>query len=146
YRAATRLRSAGLSAQGVAVYLRFTDRSGWQQLYHRGQPFCDSATFFSHVSRLLASCPLAKPVRLVSISAIDLTETKSLTMNLFDSGARQARLSQAMDEVNFRYGEGTMVTASQLLAAKPRDAIGFANVRNPEPSRRAKDHPHELPH
>lgn len=136
YRAATRLRAAGLSARGVVVYVRFSDRSSWQQVYRHGRAFFDSAAFFGHVRRLLAGCPLDRPVRLVSVSAIELSDTKSSSIGLFDDACKPERLSRALDKINFRYGEGAAVTGRQLLAGKPRDAIGFAN---------AKDYPHELP-
>ena len=130
YRAAIRLRQAGLAAKGIVLYIRFNDHTSWQKVYHGREPFFDSYTFYSHVQRLLKSCPrqlAGKPVRLVSVSAIDLVSQGSLTLPLFTGSEKSERISQALDEVNFRYGENSLITASQLAAGQPRDAIGFGN-------------------
>lgn len=131
FRAATRLRKAELAAHGVVLYLRFHDRTWWQKVYHSKQAFYDSVTFYNHVQRLFKACRMPKPVRLVSVSAIDLIEQSKMTHPLFEPTDRGERLSHALDEINFRYGENSIVTAQQLFTDRPRDAIGYGNaVRN----------------
>lgn len=128
YRAAIRLRASGLAARGIAVYVRYNDRTFWGRTYHGAQPFYDSATFFQQVNRLFARLPMTRPVRLVSVSAIDLIDARFVTRKLFDQRTREERLSAALDDINFRYGEATVVTARQLFTPRTRDAIGFGNA------------------
>lgn len=128
YKAAVRLRAAGYAARGVVVYLRYNDRSGWQRLYHGRHPFCDSPTFLDHVQRLLTRHQLRRPVRLVSVSAIDLVPLSQTTRSLFDEAAGGERLSEALDQLNARYGPQTVQPAEQLLAGPARDAVGFGNA------------------
>ncbi|HSX48308.1 MAG TPA: DUF4113 domain-containing protein, partial [Candidatus Nanoarchaeia archaeon] len=137
YRAAIRLRSAGMAARGIAVSVRFVDRSWWGKVYHGREAFFDSATFFSEVNRLLSYCRMPKPVRFVSVSAIDLIDTRFISQKLFDDHDREERLSQALDEINFRYGEATITTGRQGLTKKIHDAIGYGN---------AVQNTRELPH
>jgi DNA polymerase-4 len=128
YRAATRLRAAELAARGVVLGIRFQDRTWWQKVYHGREPFFDSVTFYNHVQRLFKNCRMPKPVRLVSVSAIDLIEQPAMPVPLFQTYRREEQLSQALDDINFRYGENTIVTGNQLRAGKPRDAIGYGNA------------------
>jgi DNA polymerase IV len=137
YRAAIRLRASGLAARGITVYARYNDRTYWGRTYHGSQPFYDSATFFQQVHRLLSALPMRQPVRLVSVSAIDLIDARFVTRKLFDQRSREERLSAALDDINFRYGEATVVTARQLFSTRARDAIGFGN---------ASQNAFELPH
>ncbi len=128
YRVATRLRAANLTARGIVVYIRYNDRSGWQKVYRGKQPFSDSRTFFNEVQRLFGYCRMSKPVRLVSVSVIDLIDQRYITQTLFDDHSLEDRLATALDEINFRYGEATIVTGRQLTTPKIHDAIGFGNA------------------
>ncbi len=128
YKAAVRLRAAGYAARGVAVYLRYNDRSSWGRVYHGRHPFSDSATFLAHVERLLSRHRLSRPVRLVSVSAIDLVPLAQTTRSLFDEAGGDERLSEALDQINGRFGVGTVRPAEQLLSSPARDAVGFGNA------------------
>lgn len=128
YRAAIRLRQANLAARGVVVGIRFVDHSWWHTVYHGKQAFVDSVTFYNHAKRLLAKCRMQQPVRFVSVSAIDLIDETCISPPLFENRSREERLSQALDELNFRYGEQTVMTGRQALMPKPRDAIGYGNA------------------
>lgn len=127
YRSAIRLRSANLAARGVVFYVRFDDRSWWGKVYHGRQAFFDSASFFAHVKRLFSFCRMPKPVRLVSVTAIDLLPQDRIPARLFDTVDKEERLSQALDDINWRYGEASVMTGRQMLTGKIRDAIGFGN-------------------
>ena len=128
YKAANRLRASELAARGVVVYLRYSDRSYWQHLYHGRQPFSDSATFLGHVKRLLANHRLRLPVRLVSVSAIDIMPIAQTTHSLFGQTESHERLSEALDQINGRFGPNTVQPAEQLLSRPMTDAVGFGNA------------------
>jgi nucleotidyltransferase/DNA polymerase involved in DNA repair len=128
YRVATRLRTAGLAARGIVVWIRFNDRTWWKKVYHGRQAFTDSANFYKQVERMIGHCRLEKPVRLVSVSVIDLVEQAKMTLPLINEHARDNRISAALDEINFRYGESSIMTARQLTSGKLRDAIGYGNA------------------
>ncbi len=128
YKAASRLRSANLAAKGVVVFVRFTDRTRWHQVYTGKHTFSDSVSFFEHVKRLLSSLRLHAPVRLIGVSAINLSLRPLENLDLFGSHVRDDRLSSAMDTINYQFGADMVVPASQLLSHKVYDRIGFGNA------------------
>ncbi len=140
YRAATRLRHSGLAAKSVVVSVRFAGagRYGWEgpsktpgwwyRIYRGSQPFFDSATFFAHVNRLMSELVMSEPVRFVSVTAVDLVPRTNLSQQLFDDHDREERLSEALDEINFRYGEATIASGRNAVTKRIHDAIGFGNA------------------
>lgn len=142
YRAAIRLRKSGLATRSIVVSVRYAGvgRSGWGspnsgfgwwgKVYRGAEPFFDSATFFGHVRRLLNKLPMTAPVRFVSVSAVDLVPQGFMTHKLFGDADKEESLSQALDEINFRYGEATITTGTSALRERIHDAIGFGNARH----------------
>jgi len=128
YKAAVRLRAAELAATGVQVAVRFTDRSWWGRTMLRLPPFWDSRGFFNHVERAFSDWVPPKPVRLVSISAIDLLPYHATTMPLFTEPLRSERLSRALDEIDQRFGRLAITPASHLMQSRPVDRVGFGNA------------------
>jgi len=141
YRAAIRLRKSGLATRSIVVAVRFAGmgRSGWGmpnsgfgwwgKVYRGAEPFFDSATFFGHVRRLCEELPMTAPVRFVSVSAVDLVPRQHLTQLLFENHDKEERLSEALDDINFRYGEATIKTGTSALKDRIHDAIGFGNAK-----------------
>ncbi len=126
-KAATRLRGASFGARGIAVHLRYTDRTHWEG-HHRGKlAFTDTASFYAHVRRILERAPLDKPVRLVGVTAFDLVPNAALPGTLFDLSSRDDRISQAVDLIESRFGRRSILPARQLLAPIMKDRVGFGN-------------------
>ncbi|HVE80775.1 MAG TPA: hypothetical protein VNA68_01385 [Candidatus Dormibacteraeota bacterium] len=128
YKAAVRLRASGLAAQSVTVYVRFADRSYWGKTLKTRSPFFDSSTFFAHVQKILAGWSPPRPVRLVSVTATDLIPIQATTLRLFDPTDKAEKLSEALDEIDLRFGRNTIKPARQLLGGKIIDQVGFGNA------------------
>jgi DNA polymerase-4 len=128
YKAAVRLRAAELAATGVQVAVRFTDRSWWKQTIQHLPPFWDSRSFFDHVEQAFSQWTPPKPVRLVSVSAVNLMPRQATTMPLFTSPLQSERLSVALDEIDQRFGRATITPASHLLQQQLVDRVGFGNA------------------
>lgn len=128
YKAAGRMRAADLGARGIVVFVRFTDHTIWHQVYNGKHSFWDSRTFYQHVQRMLSKLQLHSPVRLVGVSAVNLTPRPQANLSLFREHDRDERLSWALDEINYQFGAETVMPASQLLSHKVYDRIGFGNA------------------
>jgi DNA polymerase-4 len=128
YKAAVRLRVAALAAQSLQVRLRFTDRSYWTRTVRTHTPFWDSRTFFTHATTILEGWTPQKPVRLVSISGLDLMPHSALTTPLFDATTPSEQLSHAIDLIEARFGRRSIVPGNQLLGPRVTDRVGFGNA------------------
>ncbi len=128
YKAALRLRAAGLAATGIQVGVKFTDRSWWGRTVHQLPPFWDSRGFFSHVQQAFSGWRPPKPVRLVSVSAINLLPYQATTRSLFGASWQSEQLSRAMDEIDHRFGRGSLTPASHLMQERIVDRVGFGNA------------------
>jgi len=126
-KAATRMRGANFGARGVAVHLRYTDRTHWAEV-HRGKlAFTDTASFYRQVRYLLSHAPFDKPVRLVGVTAFDLVPNAVMPGTLFDMASREERISRAVDIIEARFGRRSILPARQLLGTRMKDRVGFGN-------------------
>ena len=128
YKAAVRLRASNFAARSVHVSLRYTDRTRWNGLIRTHEPFWDSETFFKHTEAIIRTWSPEKPVRLVSVTAFDLSPQNTLTHSLFDPPERQERTSRALDELEARFGRHIVRPGIQLLGEQVSDHVGFGNA------------------
>lgn len=130
YKAAYRLRAAELAARSAYIRLRFLDRTSDMRAVHTRSPFWDSRTCFEHIVKLLNNIPLHQPVRLVDVSFFNLAAQSSLTQSLFDDEIKPQGLSQALDEIDERWGRYTIAPGTHLLGSKVIDRVGFGNAHH----------------
>jgi DNA polymerase-4 len=128
YKAAVRMRASELAATSVAVWIRYNDRTYWGRVLRTRSPFFDSRTFYGHIQTILQKWTLAKPVRLVSVTAFDLVPFKAMTHSMFDPTEKSEQLSAALDNIEHRYGRFTIRPASQLITGELSDQVGFGNA------------------
>ena len=128
YKVAGRVRKAELAATGVHLGLRFSDRTYWSSNLRTTAPFWDSRTLFSHIQTLLAQWAPGRPVRLVSVAAVNLMPQQATTASLFTAREQSERLSGAIDEIDQRFGRHAIAPAAQMLSRRMNDRVGFGNV------------------
>jgi DNA polymerase IV len=123
-----RLRRAKYSAQGVHVAVVYTDLSWW----HIGRKFDVPVYTTRDISikalRLLNGSGYPKKVRNLAVSVYDLIDSTDKQLELFASP--QHKVSEAMDEINDKYGD-FMITPALMMGMKEiiLDRVAFGGVK-----------------
>ena len=119
----TRLRHHRLAARAVQLKLRY---EGFETLTRQaplGAATHDADTLYHATLNLLRRALVpGRGVRLVGLTAISLTDAQQLT--LFDHPQRRDRLTESIDLVRKRFGEGA-ITRARLLTQRPHRRFDF---------------------
>ncbi|MBA2670426.1 MAG: DUF4113 domain-containing protein [Gemmatimonadetes bacterium] len=111
HKAAARLRGMGYCAGGLAVRLSYTRKERWKAA--TSFPHCqDTQTMIQTLCGLWRErpedgCPLK-----VSVVLYDLIPEASMTFSLFPEHRQRLKLTQAMDDINQRFGNNTVYLAA----------------------------------
>lgn len=130
-----RLRHAGFCAQGIHVAVRFKkDYSYW----HLGKKFPHSMSstqeLYQKAQFILDQQPLRKEVGLISVTCFELIPRQEAEQfSLFYDKDRAAKVSDAMDLINNKYGE-YVITSARMMGMKNvvLDRIAFGRIRELE--------------
>lgn len=125
-----RLRDNALTAQGVHLALGY-DRNYWHKGHKFEKTMYTSAELFYASKRLLyEACPL-QPVRLLAVTCFALTENLYTQTALFNDEIKKRDLTQALDKINDRWGEFSVIPGTMLgihREGKVLDRIAFGRV------------------
>lgn len=131
-----RLRKFGMVAHGVHVSLVYDDWTHW----HRGRmmetEMYTTQELFAKVIYVLNQRPENKKVSKLSVTCYGLESSKKSQMSLFDLNdeiAKRRKVSDAMDEVNDRYGE-FVITPALMMGMENQiiKRVPFGNVKELE--------------
>lgn len=130
-KATARMRADGYLSGGVNVGLLFRGGQGyWHKSEKLKQGHFDTQELFKHSVRLLRYCKNMKPVHTLSVSFFELREIENLQLGLFEETERKCSLNFAVDAVNNRWGDFSIVPSRALLAADAvADRISFGSVK-----------------
>ncbi|OGV97568.1 hypothetical protein A2W24_06000 [Microgenomates group bacterium RBG_16_45_19] len=128
-----RLRRAGWYAQGVHLALLYRDFSYWHQGMKTKSVLFDAREIYRYLIRLFLHCPYRKPVHTLAVSVFNLVKAENLQLDLFGQIDRQARLCQALDAVNERWGQ-FVITPARMLGTSHNvpDRIAFGGIKELE--------------
>jgi DNA polymerase-4 len=123
-----RLRRARYSAHGVHVAMVFTDLSWWHIGRKFDVPVYTTRDIYIKALRLLNSSGYPKKVRNVAVSVYDLIPSTDEQLELFASP--QHKVSEAMDEINDKYGE-FVITPALMMGMQDiiLDRVAFGGVK-----------------
>lgn len=128
---AMKLRYQNKSARGVYVYAKTIEGERW---YNR-RKFATSTNanneLYRRVAGLYRNAPPSQEIREIGLHTYDLEDCDHAQTGLFDGDTeKQAWLTTAIDQINFRYGEFT-VHSADTLRAKPivKQKIPFGSTR-----------------
>jgi len=125
-KAAERMRHHGFSARGLAVHVRSEDRQTWSAK-RRLMPCADTWTLLATL-RSLWEHPFPS-VRQVGVVLYDLLLDGQGTPSLFGEDAARRTASRAVDEINRRFGRGTLSLASVVPVRRTaEDKIAFGKI------------------
>jgi hypothetical protein len=130
-----RLRKQGLSARGVYVGTRTFGMEGdkrrnyWHASHVSDMPFFSDKTIYTIARQLFVNAP--PDIRDINVHVYLLERGEQSQMNLFaDELARERLVTNAIDEINDRYGEHTLHAASTLKTGPfVKTKIPFGSTR-----------------
>lgn len=139
-----KMRGQHKCARGVGVYARLQGVEGlgesngrwgrkgsyWHQKYLAPLPFFSDASIWAIASRMFAAVPDGD-VREIGIHTYSLTDGLGDQLSIFgDELAREQQMTQAIDEINQRYGERTIHAADTLQSSQfVKTKISFGSTR-----------------
>src|SRR4051812_18483597 len=123
-----RLRHAGYSAEGVHVAMVFTDLSWWHTGRKFDVPVYTTRDIYIKALRLLNGSGYPKTVRNLAVSVYDLIPSTDEQLELFASPHHN--VSEAMDEINDKYGE-FVITPALMMGMREiiLDRVAFGGVK-----------------
>lgn len=108
-----RMRTQSLSARGVYVYAKTTDRAYWHASQLSSLPFYSNQAIYEIARRLFADAP--ESIREIGVHCYELVRSEADQLSLFaDELARERAVVSATDTINERYGERTIVAADTI--------------------------------
>ncbi len=117
-----RLRRDGYAAQGVQVACSYADGTHW----HKGKKFerklLTTADLYRYAQLVFNYQPEVKKVAKLAVSCYDLKVCGESQLGLFDLTDKEKAVSQALDEINDRYGE--YVISPALMMGLGSQVIG----------------------
>ena len=130
---ASRLRHHHLAAGGVQLKLRYEGFDTLTRQAPLGHQVRDSEATLPAGRRLLRKALIPdRAVRLIGLTAINLTDVQQLT--LFDAPERTDRITQSIDAVREKFGDKA-ITRARLIGHGDRRRLGFGEKPEPLPSR-----------
>jgi len=126
-----RLRRARRSAKGVHVACVYTDLSYWHVGRKVDVPVFTTRDIYTKAMRLLNMSGYRKPVRNLAVSVYNLIPGNDEQLEMFSSPLYD--VSEAMDEINDRWGE-FVVTPALMMGMENiiLDRISFGGVKELE--------------
>ena len=108
-----KLRSQNKVARGVRIRVRTLDGASWKAHHLAGLPFFSDQAIYGVAARLFAGAP--ERIREIAISCYHLDDGLGDQLSLFgDKMARERSVTLAVDDINQRYGDRTIHSASTL--------------------------------
>jgi DNA polymerase-4 len=123
-----RLRHKELGATGIAIFVAFNNGQYWGNAYKKVAIFRSDYEIIKLSQMLLKKLNfLPDSVRKVSITLFNLSESRQMAIDWGDGMAKYLALSNAIDEINTRYGGGTIMPLRSHNAEHVNlNRVGFA--------------------
>lgn len=126
-----RLREKNFQAGGVSLGLIFANHDYYQKHQISSKSIFSSQDIYQSVYSLLRQAPLKLPVRNIFLSCFKLTSRKNLQLDLFDNTVQKESLVKAVDKINQRWGQFSVIPARMLCTQDiAPDRISFGSVRH----------------
>ncbi len=129
-----RIRKAGKAALGIHVGMLYTDGSYWHRGRQVNTEMYTTQELYTKALWVFNQQPVIKPVTRLSVSSYDLVPFTNSQPELFDSSVEKMRkVSEAVDQMNDRYGEYVVTPAIMTgMDDLVLDRISFGAVKELE--------------
>jgi len=120
-----RLRHLELEAQQISLYFAYTRGGGIYQGFKTADKMFTTEEIAGYALDFLEKQHLVMPVSMIAVSVSRLTLLSS-QMSLFEDNLSKKQLSRAIDKLNDKYGEYTVIHGAMFGTEDlARDRIGF---------------------
>jgi len=131
-----RLRGSGYVAHGIHISLVYDDWTHWHRGRLAGSEMYTTKELFTKALFVLNQRPENKKISKLSVTCYGLESSGKSQLSLFeqdDSQAKLRKVSDAMDEVNDKYGEFVITPALMMgMSEEIIKRVPFGNVRELE--------------
>ncbi len=125
----SRLRNQNKVARGVYVYVRTAEHGYWHASKMTQLPFYSDGTIYSLAYQLFIRAP--DGIREIGVHCYELSDNDDTQLSLFgDLIVREHQLTDAIDDINRRYGDRTVHSADTMATDElVKQKIPFGSVR-----------------
>jgi len=125
----SRMRSQNKSARGIYVYAKTLERGYWHASSLSALPFHSDQTIFSLAKRLFENAP--DTLKEIGVHCYELESIDDPQLSFFnDQIVREQQVTNAIDDINKRYGERTIHSADTLgTGIYVKQKIPFGSTR-----------------
>lgn len=127
-----RLRRNGYIAKGAQIWLLYDDGSYWHKSTKGKSPIYSTHDIYLAIQRLFNARPSHEPISKLGVSVYGLEPTTPEQLELFETLATKQRVvAKAIDNINDRYGEFTVVPALMMnMGEKIIKRVPFGAVKD----------------
>ncbi|HEU0266518.1 MAG TPA: hypothetical protein VFQ70_02735 [Candidatus Saccharimonadaceae bacterium] len=125
-----KVRSKGMVARGVEVWARTYDHGGWHAKQMSPLPFYSDRAIYAQARELFMNAPGDIKMIAVSCYGLESADVMVSQLSLFgDELARTRAVTNAVDEINARFGERRIHSADTLGTDMVKRKIPFGSTR-----------------
>lgn len=123
-----RLREKEMEAESMHIGWSYLREGDHFKSFKTKEKMFTTEEIFKHASQVLEKAELVMPVRMLAVSVGSLSSVTS-QMSLFEDNLAKKDLSRALDKINNKYGEYTVVSGQMFGTENmAKDRIGFRKV------------------
>jgi DNA polymerase-4 len=125
-----KMRHKGFCARGISLYIQYKTGDAWHSRKAFKSNFYTTPEIFRRALLLFNQHPQHDYVVMISVSCYLLEPANSNQMSILEEVNKEAYLTEAIDEINDRYGNYTVTFANSLGANKQiKQKIPFGSTR-----------------
>ncbi len=123
-----RLRTQEMEAQVMHIGWAYTRAGGFYRSFKTADKMFTTEEIYRYAGNILEKTDLALPVRMLAVSVSRLTPATK-QMSLLEDNLSRKELSRAMDKLNDKYGEYTVMRGQMFgTETAAKDRIGFRKI------------------
>ncbi len=125
-----KLRYKGFCASGISVYIQYKTGDSWHSRKAFGSSFFTTPEILRRATLLFNQHPRLDHIVMISISCYLLEPSTANQMSILEDVNKEFLVTEAMDELNQRYGNYTITFANSLGANQQiKQKIPFGSTR-----------------
>jgi DNA polymerase-4 len=125
-----KMRHKGFCARGISLYIQYKTGDAWHSRKAFKSSFYTTPEIFRRALLLFNQHPRHDYIVMISVSCYLLEPANSNQLSILEEVNKEAYLTEAIDEINDRYGNYTVTFANSLGANKQiKQKIPFGSTR-----------------
>ncbi len=125
-----KLRYNGFCARGISIYIQYKSGDAWHIRQAFKSSFFTTPELYRRATLLFNQHPRLDYITMLSVSCYLLEPSQANQMSILDEVNKEVWLTEAIDDINERYGNYTITFANSLGADKQvKQKIPFGSTR-----------------